>query len=96
MGASLALGPEPVMSMDLLRSDASRTDLDIANDVMKALIAELGVPHGTITARVHDRWVWLLGKADREDQRVAAQRATATVVGIKGVTSMIVIARGST
>jgi osmotically-inducible protein OsmY len=93
---TLAFRPDPAMTMDPLRRDASITDLDIANAVMNALMAELGVPHGTITARVHDRWVWLLGKAYREDQRAAAQRAAETVIGIKGVTSMVVIARRST
>jgi osmotically-inducible protein OsmY len=81
------------MTTDPLRSDTARTDLDIANDVVNALIGDPGVPDKTITARVHDRWVWLLGEADRPDQRVAAQRAAEAVVGIKGVMSMIHLAK---
>ena len=78
------------MNMDQqFRGDQPRTDLDIANDVANALLRDGDVPDGTIGCRVHDRWVWLVGTAERHSQRVAAERAIEDIQGIKGVTNLV-------
>jgi osmotically-inducible protein OsmY len=78
------------MNMDSqFRGDQPRTDLDIANDVANALLRDADVPDATIGCRVHDRWVWLVGAAERHSQRVAAERAVAHIPGIKGVTNLV-------
>ena len=65
------------------------TDADIRNAVLNALGVALGVLGETITPRVHDRWVWLLGAVETPEQRTAAQHAAEAVPGINGVTNML-------
>jgi len=69
--------------------DQRRTDADIAHDVVDALIWDTDVPEKTVTARVHDQWVWLVGECDWNHQRDAAQRAIENVPGVKGVANTI-------
>jgi osmotically-inducible protein OsmY len=72
-----------------LPQDQHRTDSDIAHDAVNALIWDTDVPDKTIKARVHDRWIWLVGEADDERQRRAAERAVENIGGLKGVTNAV-------
>jgi osmotically-inducible protein OsmY len=72
-----------------LPQDRRRTDADIADDVVNALVWDTEVPDKTIKARVQDRWVWLVGEADWHYQRLAAERAVESIAGVKGVTNLV-------
>jgi osmotically-inducible protein OsmY len=76
-----------------LPGDHWRTDTEIANDAVNALIRDTEVPDKTVKVRVHDRWIWLLGEVAWNHQRVAAQRAVELVAGAKGVTNLIAMGR---
>jgi osmotically-inducible protein OsmY len=73
--------------------DHRQTDEDLAHAVVNALIWDTEVPDKTIKARVQDRWVWLVGEAEWQYQRVAAQCAIENLRGIKGVTNLVRIKR---
>ena len=70
-----------------------RSDADIAYDVLNALAWDTEVPKTTVRARVQDRWVWLVGEADWNYQRAAADRAVEHIAGVKGVTNLVRIRR---
>lgn len=73
--------------------DHRQSDEDLAHAVVNALIWDTEVPDKTIKARVQDRWVWLVGEADWQFQRMAAERAVENLGGIKGVTNLVRIKR---
>lgn len=73
--------------------DHRQTDEDLAHAVVNALIWDTEVPDKTIKARVQDRWVWLVGEAEWQYQRIAAERAVENLRGIKGVTNLVRIKR---
>ncbi|HEY2162946.1 MAG TPA: BON domain-containing protein [Gemmatimonadaceae bacterium] len=64
-----------------LNHDQRRTDTDIALDAVNALVADDTVPDKTIKPRVQDGWIWLIGEADDERQRRAAERAVEDIMG---------------
>ena len=72
--------------------DRVRTDVDIAHDAVDALIWDTEVPDKTIKVRVQDAWIWLLGHAEAEHQRAAAERAVRNISGVKGVTDLVRLA----
>lgn len=72
-----------------LPMDRVRTDVDIAHDAVDALMWDTDVPDKTIKVRVQDGWIWLLGHADEEHQRAAAERAVRDIRGVKGVTVLV-------
>jgi osmotically-inducible protein OsmY len=69
--------------------DHLRTDADIAHDAVHALMWDTEVPDKTIRVRVQDRWVWLLGEAESQHQRTAAERAVEPIRGVKGITNLV-------
>jgi len=69
--------------------DRRRTDLEIAHDAVNALINDTDVPDKTIKVRVQDRWIWLVGEAETEHQRRAAELAVSTIPGIEGVSNVV-------
>lgn len=75
-----------------LPEDQRRTDLDIAEDAVAALIKDTDVPDKTIKVRVQDRWIWLVGEAETEHQRRAAERAVENIPGVKGISNVVRIA----
>jgi osmotically-inducible protein OsmY len=76
-----------------LTQDQRRTDNDIARDAISALVADDEVPDKTIKPRVQDGWIWLVGEADDERQRLAAGRAIEEIAGVKGVTNVVRLKR---
>jgi len=72
-----------------LAGDQRRTDTDIARDAVDALAADDRVPEKTLKPRVQDGWIWLVGEADDETQRCAAERAVEDIAGVKGVTNVV-------
>ena len=76
-----------------LSQDHRRTDLDIAHDALSALEADVEVPDKTIKPRVQDAWIWLVGEAEDERQRRAAEHAVEGIAGAKGVTNVVRLKR---
>lgn len=76
-----------------LSSEQLRTDVDIAHDAVHALMWDTEVPDKTIKARVQDRWIWLVGEAEWQFQRAAAERAVLGIRGVKGVTNLVRLKR---
>jgi osmotically-inducible protein OsmY len=76
-----------------LPTEHRRTDAELAHAVVDALIWDTEVPDKTIKARVQDHWVWLVGEADRQYQRLAAQHAVENITGVAGVTNLVRIRR---
>lgn len=72
-----------------LPDDQRRTDVDIAEDAVDALIRDTDVPDKTIKVRVQDRWIWLVGEAETEHQRRAAERAVENIPGVKGISNIV-------
>jgi len=72
-----------------LPHDHTQTDADLAHAAVNALMWDTEVPDKTIKARIQDGWIWLLGEADWQYQRVAAQHAVENIAGVKGVTNKV-------
>jgi osmotically-inducible protein OsmY len=72
-----------------LPEDQRRTDVDIAEDAVDALIKDTDVPDKTIKVRVQDRWIWLVGEAETEHQRRAAEHAVENIPGVKGISNVV-------
>jgi osmotically-inducible protein OsmY len=69
--------------------DQRRSDIDIAHAAVNALIWDTEVPDKTIKLRVQDGWIWLVGEAEWQFQRVAAQRAVENIAGVKGIRNVV-------
>jgi len=72
-----------------LPEDQRRTDVDIAEDAVDALIKDTDVTDKTIKVRVQNRWIWLVGEAETEHQRRAAERAVENIPGVKGISNVV-------
>lgn len=72
-----------------LTNDQRRTDQDIARDALSALEADVDVPDKTIKPYVQQAWIWLVGEAENECQRRAAERAVQEIAGIRGVRNVV-------
>ncbi len=68
-----------------LRDAAHRTDTDIAQAIRHALTWDVSVPEQRIRTTVSDGWVTLDGNVDTWAQREAAENATQSLVGVRGV-----------
>ena len=75
--------------------DQRRSDVDIAHDLVEALMWDTDVPDKTIKARVQDQWVWLVGECEWAYQRAAAEHATEHIAGVKGIVNSVRVTRGS-
>jgi osmotically-inducible protein OsmY len=69
----------------------SKTDVEIANEVLTALKSNWSVPKDKVTVMVEDGWVTLEGELPWNYQKEAAKNATNFLSGIKGVTNKIKI-----
>ena len=65
------------------------TDQDIAHAAVAALTRDTAVPEKTITVRVQDRCIWLVGEAETHEQRLAAERAVEILPGVRAVTNLV-------
>ena len=69
----------------------SKSNLEIANEVLSALKSNLSVPHDKITVTVESGWVTLTGELPWNYQREAAKKTVNYLMGVLGVTNNIII-----
>jgi osmotically-inducible protein OsmY len=69
----------------------SKTNAEIANEVLTALKSNWSVPNDKITVKVEDGWVTLEGELPWNYQREAAKNAINYLTYVKGVTNNITI-----
>ncbi len=69
----------------------SKTNEEIANEVVVALRTNWSVPNDKVTVKVEDGWVTLEGELPWNYQREAAKSAVNYLMGVKGVTNNIKI-----
>jgi osmotically-inducible protein OsmY len=72
-------------------SSWSKTDVEIANEVLVALKANWSVPNDKVTVKVEDGWVTLGGELYWNYQKNAAKNAINYLSGVKGVSNNIKI-----
>ncbi|MCD9574089.1 BON domain-containing protein [Flavobacterium soyae] len=80
-----------VEEIDVRYSSNTKSDNDIANDVLKALIDCWSVPNENLKVKVEDGWITLEGHVTWNYQKEAANNAIAYLPGVKGVTNRIKI-----
>jgi osmotically-inducible protein OsmY len=68
-----------------------RDDVDIADAIARILQWNVLVPRDAIRVRVIDGWVHLEGTVTWHYQRVAAEEAVEPLIGIRGVSNLIVV-----
>ncbi|NVN94941.1 MAG: BON domain-containing protein [Bacteroidetes bacterium] len=69
----------------------TKTNLEIANEVLAALKANWSVPNDKVSVKVEDGWVTLEGELSWNYQKEAAKTAINYLSGVKGVTNNIKI-----
>lgn len=69
----------------------SKTDTEIANEVLSALKSNWSVPDDKVTVKVENGWVTLEGELTWNYQKEAAKSAVNYLAGVKGVTNNIKI-----
>jgi osmotically-inducible protein OsmY len=80
-----------VEEIDVRYSNSEKSDSDIANDVLKALLECWSVPNENLKVKVEDGWITLEGHLTWNYQKEAAEKAIAYLPGVKGVTNSIKI-----
>lgn len=68
-----------------------KSNLDIANEVLTALKANVSIPNEKVTVKVEDGWVTLAGELPWNYQKDAAKHAVNILTGVKGVFNNITI-----
>ena len=69
----------------------TKTNAEIANEVLSALKSNWSVPNDKVTVKVEDGWVTLEGELPWNYQKEAAKNAINWLTGVKGVTNNIKI-----
>ncbi len=69
----------------------TKTDLEIANEVLSALKSNMSVPKDKVNVKVEDGWVTLEGELPWNYQKEAAKSAVHFLAGVKGVNNGIKI-----
>lgn len=69
----------------------TKTNAEIANEVLSALKSNWSVPNDKVTVKVEDGWVTLEGELSWNYQKEAAKSAVNYLTGVKGVTNNIKI-----
>ena len=72
-------------------SSYSKTNAEIANEVLTALKARWDVPNDKVKVKVEAGWVTLTGEVSWNYQKEAAKDAIESLMGVKGVTNNIMI-----
>ena len=70
---------------------SERTDVDIAEAAVRALKNNLSVPADKITVTVREGWITLEGQVEWHHQKAAAESAVRYLVGVKGVSNLIMV-----
>jgi osmotically-inducible protein OsmY len=74
-----------------LPGDAHRTDTDLAGAAVRALEWDVQVPQRSVKLRVSDGWITLEGEVEWQYQREAAERTVRHLLGVKGVSNLILL-----
>lgn len=69
----------------------SKTDAEVANEILVAFKANYSVPNDKVSIKVEDGWVTLEGELPWNYQKVAAKNAINHLSGVRGVTNNIKI-----
>ena len=69
----------------------SKTNEEIANEVLTGLKNDLSIPNNKVTVKVEDGWVTLEGELPWNYQKESAKNAVNYLMGVKGVTNNIKI-----
>lgn len=72
-------------------SSWTKTNAEIANEVLTGLKNDWSIPHDKVTIKVEDGWVTLEGELPWNYQKNAAKSAVNYLTGVKGVTNNIKI-----
>jgi osmotically-inducible protein OsmY len=80
-----------VEEIEIKYSSNTKSDEDIANDVLKALTDNWNVPQENIQIKVEKGWVTLEGQVTWNYQKEAASKSISHLNGVKGVNSRIKI-----
>ena len=72
-------------------SDWSKSNAEIANEVLAALKSDWVVPNDKVTVKVEGGWVTLDGELAWNYQKEAAKNAVKYLIGVKGITNNIKI-----
>lgn len=80
-----------VEEIEVRYSNSAKSDEDIANDAIQALIYNLKVPHESIQIKVEKGWVTLEGQVTWNYQKEGAEKSIGHLTGVKGVTNHIKI-----
>ncbi|HEY1230013.1 MAG TPA: BON domain-containing protein [Ramlibacter sp.] len=67
----------------------ARTDSDIAQAAVHALLWHSLVPHDAVKVEVEDGWLTLSGEVDWAYQSASAEQAVRPLIGVKGVQNQI-------
>jgi osmotically-inducible protein OsmY len=70
-------------------NDLSKTDLDLANEVLSGMKWNWSIPNDKIQVKVEDGWVTLDGAVQWNYQRDAAKNSATDLIGVKGVINNI-------
>ena len=70
---------------------STRTDPEIARDVVKELESHISIPANNIKATVRSGWVTLEGNVDWQYQKLLAESAVKKIRGVIGVTNNIAV-----
>jgi len=70
-------------------NDTTKTDLDLANEVLSGMKWNWSVPNDKIQVKVEDGWITLDGSVEWNYQRDAAKSCAADLIGVKGVINNI-------
>jgi osmotically-inducible protein OsmY len=74
-----------------LPTSSERTDADIAQAAVRALANNYSVPDDKIKVTVRDGWITLDGEVEWQYQKLAAERSVRYLVGVKGVSNLIMV-----
>ena len=74
-----------------VQRSSERTDTEIAHAALSALDWDEEVPADTVKVSVEHGWIRLEGSVEWQYQRLACERAVRYLVGVKGVTNMLVV-----
>jgi len=69
----------------------TKTNLEIANEVLSALKSDWSIPNDKVTVKVENGWVTLEGELPWNYQKDAAKSAVSQLTGVKGVSNEIKI-----
>jgi osmotically-inducible protein OsmY len=72
-------------------ADSGRTDEDIAHAAVSVLNWNSAIPENSVKIKVAHGWITLEGAVDWNYQRLAAERLTQDLMGVKGVTNLLTL-----